>query len=213
MGTPPDHTPPLVTSVQPSGSIDYNSGAVAVYFMDSGSGIDAATPQVQLDGVAMTGCAATESQISCPFSELASGLHEITGSVSDNAGNSASFSGSFTASCGKPLLTVESPSAFWASYNDYLNQELSVTLTFCNAGASDFFNMAIAGSTSTNSALLVSEVPSIVGDIAGGAGSCVPLTVKYAVPSGVSSFRSTIYATAEDACGGTYSYPSPYFAP
>ncbi|MHB9111903.1 MAG: S8 family serine peptidase [Thermoleophilia bacterium] len=213
MGMTPDHTPPLVTGVQPSGTIYDSSGAVVVYYMDSNSGINAATAQVQLDGVAMLGCTATTAQVSCPFSGLTAGLHSITGSVNDNSGNTATFSGSFTTACGKPLLALETPSSFWASYADYLKSELSVTLSFCNTGATDARNVAMVGSINTNSAVLVSEVPATVGDIASGAGSCVPLTVKYAVPSGVSRFRSTIYATAEDGCGATYAYPSPFLEP
>lgn len=211
MGMIPDHEPPLVTGVQPSGTIYDSSGAVVVYYMDSNSGIDTTSVQVQLDGAAMPGCTVTTSQVSCPFSGLTAGLHAITGSVSDNSGNTASISGSFTADCGKPLLTLDTPTSFWASYEDYLNNELSVTFSFCNAGTSDAHNVAMVGSISTNSALLVSEVPAIVGDIA--SGSCAPLTVKYAVPSGVSRFRSTVYATAEDGCGATYAYPSPFLQP
>jgi len=213
MGMAPDHTPPLVTGVQPSGTINASSGAVTVYYMDSNSGINTATPQVRLDGVAMLGCTATTSQVSCPFSGLTAGLHAIAGSVSDNSGNTASFNGSFTTACGKPLLALETPSSFWASYTDYLNHELSVTLSFCNTGVSDARNVAMVGSINTNSAVLASTVPATVGDIASGAGSCIPLTVKYAVPSGVSRFRSTVYATAEDGCGATYAYPSPFLEP
>lgn len=213
MGVTPDHTPPLVTGIQPSGTIYDSSGAVTVYYLDSDSGINAATPQVQLDGVTMLGCTATVSQVSCPFSGLTAGLHAITGSVSDNSGNNATFNGSFTTACGKPLLALETPSAFWASYADYLNSELSVTLSFCNTGPSDARNVAVVGSISTNSAVFASAVPIAVGDIHSGAGSCAPLTVRYAVPSGVSGFRTTIYATAEDSCGATYAYPSPFVEP
>lgn len=211
MGMTPDHTPPIVTSVLPSGTVDYSSGAVSVYYMDSDSGINTATPQVQLDGAALPGCTATVSQVSCPFSGLAEGLHEITGSVSDNSGNTATFSGSFTTTCGKPQLSLETPAAFWASYADYANYRLSVTLSFCNTAVGNALNVTMVGSISTNSATLVSEMPSTVGDIAGG--NCAPLTVKYAVPSGISRFMSTIYATAEDGCGSTYTYPSPFVEP
>ncbi|MBI5870335.1 MAG: S8 family serine peptidase [Actinobacteria bacterium] len=213
MGPVLDHAPPLVTGVQPSGTVYDSSGAVVVYYMDSYSGIDAASVQVQLDGVAMSGCAATASQVSCPFSDLAAGLHSITGSVSDTSGNTASISGSFTEACGKPLLSLETSSSFWASYEDYLSHELSVTFSFCNSGTNDAFNVAMVGSINTNSAVLASLVPGSVGNIAGGSGSCAPITVKYLVPAGVSRFRATVYATAENSCGLNYAYPSLFLEP
>lgn len=213
MGAIPDHEPPLVTGIQPSGTVYDSSGAVVVYYVDSNSGISPSSVQVQLDGVTMLGCTATASQVICPFSGLTAGVHAITGSVGDNSGNTANFSGSFTTACGKPLLSLEAPSSFWASYEDYLNNELSVTLSFCNTGATAALNVAMVGSINTNSAVLVSVVPVYVGDIISGPGSCAPITVKYAVPTGVSRFRSTIYATAEDGCGATYAYPSPFLEP
>lgn len=210
---PPDNTPPLVTGIQPSGTISDSAGSVIVDYMDTSSGIDTATAQVQLDGIAMLGCNATQSQVSCPFSGLTAGLHSITGSVSDNSGNVTTFSGSFTTDCGRPLLALETPASFWASYEDYLKNELSVTFFFFYTGSTYFFKLRMVGSINTNSAVLASAVPVAVGDVTAGAGSCVPITVKYVVPSGVSGFRSTIYATAQDGCGASYAYPSPFLEP
>lgn len=210
MGTTPDHTPPLVTGVQPSGMIYASSGTVVVDYVDTGSGINPSSVQVTLDGAALTGCIITTSQASCQFSELSAGVHAIGGSVADNAGNSSPISGSFTTACGKPPLSLGAPVSFWASYADYINRELSVTFSFCNTGATTVVNVTMVGSSSTNGALPVSPMPATVGDIPAGPGSCSPVTVRYAVPSGISRFRSTVFMTADGGCGSVYAYPSPY---
>lgn len=63
----------------------------------------------------------------------------------------------------------------------------------------------MVGSTNTNGVTVAGTLPIAVGDIA--AGASAQATVKFNVPSGVATFKSTIYATADDTCGATYSYP------
>ncbi|MDO8736300.1 MAG: NosD domain-containing protein, partial [Thermoleophilia bacterium] len=91
-----DSSSPAVGPVQPSGSVSTGSATISTYFSDSGSGVDAASTVVYLDGVELAGCAATASDISCPVSNLAPGPHAISGSVADNAGNNSAINGSFT---------------------------------------------------------------------------------------------------------------------
>ncbi|MBI5871168.1 MAG: IPT/TIG domain-containing protein, partial [Actinobacteria bacterium] len=90
-----DSTPPSVTNVMPSGTIYSGSTTVSASFSDSGSGINQSSANVSVDGVALTGCTKTATSISCPASGLALGVHTISGSVADSAGNSAPISGSF----------------------------------------------------------------------------------------------------------------------
>ncbi len=91
-----DETAPAVSSVLPSGTVTSGSQTVSAAFADAGSGIDAASVSVYLDGVRIPACSATLSGVSCGVSGLATGLHTISGSVSDGAGNSSLISGSFT---------------------------------------------------------------------------------------------------------------------
>ncbi|MHB8793559.1 MAG: beta strand repeat-containing protein, partial [Thermoleophilia bacterium] len=90
-----DSTPPSVTNVMPTGTINSGSTTVSAGFSDSGSGINQSSATVSVDGTALTGCTKTASSISCPASGLALGVHTISGSVADSAGNTAPISGSF----------------------------------------------------------------------------------------------------------------------
>jgi hypothetical protein len=215
LGALPDNTPPVVTGVEPSGTVNQSNTTIVVHYYDIGSGINTSSVNVTLDGAALAGCTINTAQASCPVSGLASGTHTIGGAVADNSGNSSPISGSFTVVCGRPQLSVGSPSAFWSSYADYVQGELSVTFTFSNNGIDNAYNVALVGSINTNSAQLASTVPVPIGDIAaaGGPGSSVPVTVKYAIPAGVNTFRSTVYLTAYDVCGVVHAYPSVFSGP
>jgi hypothetical protein len=207
-----DKTPPIVTGVQPSGAVYASSGTVAVYYLDSNSGVDTASVQVTIDGTALSGCAITAAEASCPFSGLSSGAHTIGGSVADHAGNTSPISGSFNLVCGKPAISLGVLNTFWTSYADYQARELSATFTISNGGINGAYNVVMAGSVNTNRALLISPVPLTVGDIdaSGGPADSVQVTVKYLVPTDVSIFYTTVYLTADDICGISYDYPSPY---
>ncbi|MBK5225530.1 MAG: S8 family serine peptidase [Thermoleophilia bacterium] len=212
LGALPDKTPPIVTGVQPAGTVYASSGTVAVYYLDSYSGVDTASVQVTIDGTALSGCAITAAQASCPFSGLSSGAHTIGGSVADNAGNASPISGSFNLVCGKPPISLGVLNTFWASFADYQARELSATFTISNGDINGAYNVVMAGSVNTNSALLITPVPLTVGDIGapGGPADNVQVTVKYLVPMDVTAFKTIVYLTADDICGISYSYPSPY---
>ncbi|MHB8793521.1 MAG: NosD domain-containing protein [Thermoleophilia bacterium] len=92
---PPDTTPPEILSVLPSGVIDSNSATVKVYYQDPGSNINLASVSVYLDGNGLTGCTITQESAACPVSGIALGAHTISGSVSDNRGNTSPISGAF----------------------------------------------------------------------------------------------------------------------
>ncbi|MCL5882683.1 MAG: S8 family serine peptidase [Actinobacteria bacterium] len=215
LGALPDSTPPIVSSVQPSGTIYAINASIVANYSDAGSGVNTGAVSVTLDGSTLAGCTVTASQVSCPATGLATGAHTIGGSVADKAGNTAPISGYFTVACSKPQLSLGSPDPFWASYADYVLGELSVTFIFSNTGADEAFNLNVVGSVNTNGTLLSTIPPVNVGNLAaaGNPGSTVPVTVKYSVPQGVSDFRSTVYSTVQDVCGVTYSYPAPYATP
>jgi len=106
----------------------------------------------------------------------------------------------------RPNLQLSRGNAFWASYADYSAGKLSVNMMISNSGTGNAYETRISGSSNTNGVPDTGVYP--VGDIAGGASSSI--TLKYNVPAGLVSFSTTVFATAQDSCGTTYSYPGPY---
>ncbi len=109
--------------------------------------------------------------------------------------------------CTRPALSLICPTGdkvYWASYGDYTAGLLSVEFGIAN-GAGDAANVLIVNIATTNGVTLASGIPVAVGNIA--AGSSASATVKFNVPSGVVSFKSVVFASAQDACGNTYNYP------
>lgn len=133
--------------------------------------------------------------------------------IFDNAQVEHSTSGGVNkmvfAACDAPSLSLSKTGVSWASYADYLAHQLSVNYGIAKAaGAGNADSVQIVGAVSTNGVTSASSMPIALGDIA--AGGSASGTIKYNVPSGVGSFKTTVYATASDACGNAYSYPSPY---
>lgn len=211
LGMLPDLVPPLVTDVQPSGMVFSTDAAVSVYYQDPGSGIDASSVAITLDGASLDDCEAGTGAAVCAAYDLAAGAHIIGGSVADNQGNIASISGSFEIACGKPELSLGSPSPFWASYDDYLAGELSVTYSLCNQGVNDAAAIMMMGSLNSGGVLSLTSTPFSIGDL--DADVCRETTFKYLVPVGIDVFKSIVYIEAADACGENFSFPGPYFAP
>lgn len=215
LGALPDVTSPSVTSVLPTGFVDATATTISVDYSDGDSGIDTASVTVTLDGTPISGCTVTVTNASCPVTGLAGGDHTIGGAVADNGGNSAPISGSFYVTCFKPLLSIGSPQPSWASYQDYLNRELTIAYSLCNTGGNDAYDVNIVGSVNTNGVLFLGAPPVSAGDIerAGQPSDCTQLAFKYLVPHGVESFKTVTYVTAVGPCGTAYDYPGPYIGP
>lgn len=107
----------------------------------------------------------------------------------------------------RPELGLSMANVYWGSYQDYIQRELSVDYLIANGSPSDADGVRVVGTISSAGVTSI-NTPLVVGGIAGG--SSASATIKYDVPIGVSSFRSTVYATSEDLCGGSNSYPGPY---
>lgn len=215
LGPLPDQEPPVITSVMPSGDLDAEETIISVDYGDTGSGIDAGSVAVTLDGILLAGCTVTATNASCPVGPLQGGAHVIGGSVADNEGNITPISGSFTVTCFQPSLSLDEPRPFWASYQDYVIRELSITYAFCNEGANDAAAITTVGSESTNGVILVTDLPLLLGDLLRGVPepNCIDITYRYLVPFGVESFKTTTYVTASGPCDGSYYYPGPYVGP
>ncbi|MBE0429649.1 MAG: hypothetical protein IBX61_07225 [Thermoleophilia bacterium] len=104
----------------------------------------------------------------------------------------------------RPDLGISVTNVYWASYADYQERDLSVDFSMNNKGAADAFNVAITGSGNTGG-VTMSGTPAAVGDIS--AGSSAPVMLVYNVPAGVTSFKTSITATAQDGDENSYDYP------
>ena len=131
----PDTTPPTVSNVLPTGSIDTTT-TISADYSDSGSGINTNSVIVKLDGSALSGCTVTVTHVSCPASALAHGAHTISGSVSDNTGNTASINGSFT---------VVPRDYYWTWYDNVYGVNWVLLANPPGAAASLDFSLSIAG--------------------------------------------------------------------
>jgi parallel beta-helix repeat protein len=106
---------------------------------------------------------------------------------------------------GRPSLTLGRPSPFWASYADYSSRELSVNWVIWNKGNIDALNTQIVNTSNNYGVLETTRLPVTLGNIAHGASASS--TIKYRVPLGVNSWKTTISAAARDGNGITYTYP------
>lgn len=107
----------------------------------------------------------------------------------------------------KPVLTTSLTRTYWQDYASYTAQELSVDFSISNSGP-PATNVTIIGSVCTNGVSMVTATPLAIGDIA--TGQTDVYTLRYAVPSGVSFFRTTNYATAIGSEGTYFEYPGPF---
>lgn len=205
-----DKTAPSVSNIQPTGTIGSSSTSVSASFSDATSGIDTGSASLAVYGGTVSDCVTTAAGISCNVSGLAEGSHAVTVSVSDNAGNAGTSSSSFAVSLcqpAKPAVELAGFRPYWASYANYTAGLLSLEYVLGNAGPGTAFGVAFVGATNTNDVTVASSSPVGFGDIS--AGSSAFSTVTYNVPAGVGSFKTSVYATAQDACGITYNYPGP----
>lgn len=172
------------------------------------SGIDSGTAMVHVDGaMIMSGCTVTGTSISCPTpSGLSDGTHAIEIMVADNAGNTGNGTGSLiVCTPAKPALSISRGAVFWGSYADYAANTLTVKLIIKNNGNGTAYGVAFTGSTANNNVTLSTGTPLSLVDLS--AGASVEFPVSYLIPPGVSSFKTSVTASASDACGSSYTYP------
>lgn len=207
----PDETAPRITYVSPNGVAYFSSPIrVRVRYEDSvapATGVDPSSVIVNLDGRPLAGCVKTPQETYCDVSGLEAGRsYQLTGSLADGGGNTATFQGSFTFVNPRPDLSLNSPTAYWASYSDYETRLLSTNWSIHNSSNFEATNVKVTLLNNTNNVTTQTALPLSIGSI--GAGANAPLTLVFSVPSGVASWRSHIYASAKSSPeGGTWLYP------
>ena len=112
---------------------------------------------------------------------------------------------------GWPALKLSYVSVYWDSYAAYLDGILSVDYLMADAGAVAALDVQVLGTVNTGGVTDASALPVSLGDIA--AGASAPFTLQYNIPMGIASFRSTVYATAENQAGILYEYPGTFPGP
>jgi beta propeller repeat protein len=112
-----DTVPPVVSAVSPAGPLTTTAATVSAALTDGGSGVDASSVAVTLDGAALPGCSVSTSSVSCPVSGLSQGPHSIGVTVKDLVGNSGSGLSTFTVDSLAPVISAASPSGLLASFS------------------------------------------------------------------------------------------------
>jgi len=107
-----DASAPVISNAAPTGILNDTSATITASFSDSaGSGINASSATVAIDGVDSTpSCAISTSGVSCASGVLAEGSHEVQIEVNDLAGNHAIKNWSFTVNLAAIAITGQAPS-------------------------------------------------------------------------------------------------------
>ncbi|MFA6000649.1 MAG: NosD domain-containing protein [Thermoleophilia bacterium] len=106
----------------------------------------------------------------------------------------------------KPSLSISPSRVYWASYSDYLLNKLSADMAIANSGTGNAVNVRLTGSTNSGGVSLLTALPcNVGGNIA--SGSSAALTLTYNIPPGVTGWRSSFTASAENDFGNSYTYP------
>ncbi|GBE57518.1 periplasmic copper-binding protein [bacterium BMS3Abin01] len=198
----PDTTPPAVTNLQPSGTINTTSTLLSADYADSGDGIDTSTVAVTLDGSPVSGCSVTASSVSCAVSGLAEGSHSMSISVADLAGNTGTGNGVFSVDTTAPLVVNVQPSGtigassatISADYSDLSGIDtasVSVTLdgtpvSGCSVGAASV-SCPVSG--------LSPGTHTIGGVVADNAGNTAPVSGSFSFTDAVAPVVSNLQPT------------------
>lgn len=105
-----DQVPPSISITTPAHPFVINDATpqISVSYADGGSGLALATLDVRVDDVVAV-CTAGATSATCEPATLAEGVHSITASVHDQAGNAATATRGFTLLIGPGLRTATFP--------------------------------------------------------------------------------------------------------
>ncbi len=107
----------------------------------------------------------------------------------------------------EPRLSLSIDSVFWGSYQDYLSGRLDVDYLVTNEGPGIADNMSIEKVvTSPADVSVACPLPAEFSQIE--PGGQVKLELKYDVPSGISRFRTALFASCYDGSGAEIWFPA-----
>lgn len=205
----PDTTPPTISAQSPADGQHTGcvSPVLSASFSDNRAGVDSQTAHLTLDGQDVTsGATVTGNSVSYQPGALAAGQHNATLSVADLSGNIAISSWQFYISSLELGLNVLN--AYWETYADYNNRELSVPFQQLNVSTdTPAWSVEILTSTATAGVILATPPPVEIGDISPGTHN--DFVLKYLIPPNTNSFKTAIYSSGSNTCGVTSFFPGP----
>lgn len=152
-----DTTAPSVTNVLPGGNLTVNSTTISGEYSDAGSGIDAATAMVHVDGsMIMSGCTISGTSISCPKSGLSDGTHNIEIIVDDHVGNTQTGIGVFNVDTNAPSVTNLVPSGLVSTTSPTVSGDYSDVSTGIDSATAQITmdgGAPLAGCTATGTGI------------------------------------------------------------
>jgi len=203
-----DTVAPVISSQTPAADTQADCTAPSIFasYTDNRIGVDTGSVRMSLDGNDVTADAQiSQTGVTYQPSQLPDGNHQVELRVSDKAGNERVTSWGFsTVSPNASLSTINS---WWATYDDFLNHDLSVQFRLRNTSSTHVAAADVMAATATQGVLASSEVPVGFGPIQPGASA--DATLKYRVPPGIMSFKTVVYLALTDSCGVVYEYPGP----
>ncbi len=104
-----------------------------------------------------------------------------------------------------PNLVLNQQAAYWKSYSDYLNGQLTAEFAMQNHGSGQVSLVNIDSVTASKGVIATNSLPLEIGDLAAGASRT--FTIAYEIPSGVVQFVTYISAAGVDANGQPLNYP------
>ncbi|MEK7817863.1 MAG: hypothetical protein AAB281_06400, partial [Actinomycetota bacterium] len=133
-----DDVPPVISGLTPVGGSSLGCAGpttISASYTDNRAGINTGSVQLRLDGDDVTAAAdVSESGIIYrPPNPNVDGLHTVSLSVSDRAGNIATSNWDFSTS--SPRLSLSMTGSYWASWDDYSDRLLSTGYTMNNLSA------------------------------------------------------------------------------
>ena len=206
MTTVPDSTPPEIGGANPAdGSSTCASATVSASVSDNRSGIDAQSLTMLLDGADVTAATTlADGAVVYDPGIMAEGGHAVSLTMADKAGNSTTLEWGFTIS--SPKLSIPDRYSFWDTYDDYLNGILTVRFTVADAAAAaPALSAQILASPASAGVITIESLPTAAMDIT--TGGQAEIQMKYMIPPGVATFKTTIFIGCLDSCGSQYYFP------
>jgi sugar lactone lactonase YvrE len=198
---PEDTVAPEIGSIKPTGLLNNARPVTGAGFSDQGSGVNASSVKLLVDGVDITSLAtvADSSASYTPGANLTAGTHSARIAVADNAGNIASQEWPFT---------VQAPKLSWTrtgvAWVDRANQILEVTYSLKNIGTGEAYNVAAHDIITTTPNVGVITPSISVGNIS--VGKSGVLKIRFRIKStSVTSVNTKMQIDFEDAAGNPYS--------
>lgn len=200
-----DTTAPVVTYISPVDTIYDTTSPPTTGTATDDVGVTSAW--VVIDGTTTVSCTVDGlGNVSCPTPSLTYGWHTSVIYATDAAGNTGSATGTFCVSSGRPnLMLYKIKGPYVVSGDPYRWVRVDYRMT--NTGGPDAFNVRMMSMTANNGIYLTDPLPLplALGNITSGAS--FNFTVKYYWPVGVTTYKFTNTACAEDQCFTEYFYP------